>query len=79
MAEKKRLFQILDDMNVADTENDTATLAVCPSFVRANYGSNSGTQVTMGVPGNVVFDIEAGKKIPILILVDSAEYEKLKT
>ena len=41
-----------------------------------DYGAKTGTRVTMGVPGNVVFDVQSGKVMPVLLMVDRAEYEK---
>lgn len=73
---KKRLFQIFDEMNKSDEENKTGTISVCPDVVSVNYSHNQGTKVTVGVPGNLVFDIECGKKIAVLLLIDSTEYEK---
>jgi hypothetical protein len=76
---QKRLFEILDIMNVADGENSTLSVGVCPDFQSANYSqSKGGTLVTMGVPNNVVFDIESQKLKPILLLVNLEEYEKIK-
>lgn len=76
--EKKRLFQVLDEMNLADSENNTAFVAVCPNLVAADYGKNiQGTKVTMGVPGNVVIDLQANKLIPVLLLINREEYDKI--
>lgn len=74
---KKRFFEVLDYMNVQDTENNTANIAVCPNFVSADF-NKKGTKVTMGVPGNIVFDLESDKLIPVLLLVDRKEYDKLQ-
>lgn len=77
---KARLFEILDVINVADGENGTANIGVCPDFQSANYSqSKGGTLVTMGVPNNVVFDIESQKLKPILLMVNMEEYEKVKS
>lgn len=73
----KRLFQILDEMNVADGDNKTSNVGVCNSVVAANYSmKKGGTVVEIGVPGNVVLDIESGKTIPILLMINKAEYDK---
>lgn len=74
---KKRLFQILDEMNILDTENNTKLVQVCPNLVSANFSKNLGTKITMGCPGNVVLDIDADKLIPVLVLVDKSEYDRL--
>lgn len=76
----KRLFEILDVMNVADEKNGTSNVGVCPDLQSANYSlSKGGTLVTMGVPNNVVFDIESQKLKPILLLVNMEQYEKIKS
>lgn len=75
---KKRFFEIIDQMNVQDTENDTEKIQVCPTFLSANF-NKKGTQVTMGVPGNIVFDLETDKLIPVLLLVNREEYDKLQS
>lgn len=76
--EKKRLFQILDEMNVADTTNKTTFVGVCPNLVSADYTAKmQGTKITMGVPGNMVLDIQTNDIIPILLLIDKKEYDKI--
>lgn len=73
------MFQILDEMNVNDTNNSTMTLGVCPDLVSANK-TKGGGHVTMGVPGEVVLDLLTNKnKKAILLVVDLTEYERLKT
>ena len=73
----KRLFQILDEMNQNDEKNNTATLGVCNSFVGTQKTKQGGT-VTMGVPESVVMDLFLGNgKVPILLIVDKAEYDKI--
>jgi hypothetical protein len=77
----KRLFQILDEMNVADTENKTALLGVCSHFVGAQKAKGGG-HVTMGVPEKSVIDFvlhNDEKTIPLLLLINRAEYERIKT
>lgn len=75
----KRLFEILDAMNLADCEHGTSNLGVCSTLISADYvAKNGGTQVAIGAPGNIVHDIQSGKTIAIMILVDSVEYEKFK-
>ncbi|HEX2683616.1 MAG TPA: hypothetical protein VHL77_06775 [Ferruginibacter sp.] len=50
---KKRMFQILDEMNVADGKNGTATLGLCPHLVSANTVKQGG-HITMGVPAELI-------------------------
>ena len=76
--EAKRFFQRLDEMNVSDIENNSRFIEVCPNLVSADYSEKlKGTKITMGSPGNVVFDIQTNKKIPLLILVNKEEYDRI--
>lgn len=76
---KKRLFHILDEMNVADGENNTANLGVCDFLIEAKKAKGGG-HVTMGVPEQVVLDLvlNPGKKSVILLIVDKSEYDKIE-
>jgi hypothetical protein len=73
----KRLFEVLDIMNQNDTKNNTQTVIIGNHFVSANY-NRQGTTVSIGIGDNHVFDIESGKKVAMLVLVDIEEYNKLK-
>jgi hypothetical protein len=74
----KRLFQILDEMNVKDGEQNTATVGVINHFVSAQKAKGGG-HVTMGVPESVLVDLLFNKnKIPILLIIDMEEYNKIK-
>lgn len=77
MANNKRLFQILDEMNVNDDINKTATCGCCFELVAANK-VKAGGHVTMGVPAEAVMKIFLGEYQPILILMDKKEYNRLK-
>lgn len=74
---KKRLFQILDEMNVADGENKTATCGLCPDIVRANT-VKAGAEIVMGVPADMGQKIMLDPKRykAILLVIDMDEYEK---
>lgn len=75
MAEKKRLFQTLDDMNVHDGDHKTAFVGVCGDFV-SGQTTKRGAQITMGAPAEAVTNILTGKTIPVLLLIDKEEYNK---
>lgn len=74
---KKRLFQILDEMNVFDIENGTRTLSIGNSFVGAEK-VKAGTKVTMGADDSAIMQIHNNKVIPILLLIDQEKYNELK-
>lgn len=74
----KRLFQILDEMNVKDDEGETAFVGVNNAFVGAQKARGGG-HVTMGVPESVIMDLLFNKnKIPILLIIDMEEYDRIK-
>jgi len=74
---KKRLFALLDEMNQEDGKKGTAMLGVCHSFISADK-AKGGTKIAMGAPDSAVFEIMNQKTIPVLLLIDAAEYEKRK-
>lgn len=74
----KRLFQILDEMNVADEAGKTSFVGVNNAFVGAQKAKGGG-HVTMGVPESVIMDLFLNKnKIPILLIIDKDEYDRIK-
>lgn len=74
---KKGFFEIMHEMNMDDEKNKTSYLGVCPDLVSADYSAKlSGTKITMGAPGNVIFDLQVGKKMSILLLIDKAKYDE---
>jgi hypothetical protein len=73
------MFEILDEMNVNDTNNKTTTVGVCPDLVSAQKTKHGG-HVTMGVPAEIVMDLLTDKnKKAILLVVDLTEYERIKS
>lgn len=75
---KKRVFQILDEINVADEKNKTSNVGICNALVEARK-TKQGGHVTMGVPENVLMDLVFNKGVyPILLIINEAEYERVK-
>lgn len=72
----KRLFQTLDEMNVADEKNKTVNVGVCPDLVRADK-VKAGVHVTIGAPSDQLIPLMNGEVIPILLLINKAEYDKI--
>lgn len=59
--------------------DDNLKVQLCTMITDMNYSAkNGGTKVTVGVPGNVCFDIRDGKMNAMLLLVDVAQFTKLK-
>lgn len=73
----KRLFQILDEMNVNDEVNKTATCGCCFDMVSANTVKAGGV-VKMGVPAEAITKIFLGECKPMLVLLDMKEYHRLE-
>lgn len=71
----KRLFQLLDEMNVEDGEKGTALVGVCGGFIKADM-TQAGTKVTMGAPAEYIHKLLNNEIIPILLLIDKKEYDK---
>lgn len=81
MSNKKRMFQILDEMNVSDTENDTALVGVCNQITNVQRTKQGGL-ITIGVPAEVVNKamdkvLNGGNDVAIILLaIDMKEYRR---
>lgn len=73
----KRLFQVLDEMNVNDEKNKTATCACCFDLVEAKT-AKGGAHVIMGVPAEALHKIMLNEYKPMLVLLDMKEYKRLE-
>jgi hypothetical protein len=71
----KRLFQVLDEMNLDDTNNGTRLVSIGTSLISADK-VKAGTKVTMGGDDQVFTDLMTGKCTAFLVVVDRKEYEK---
>lgn len=78
MNKPKRIFQILDDMNVLDIENKTKLVEVS-SNVLAVFAEKTGdgSSVAMKITEEARKDLETGKSIAVLLTIDKKEYERL--
>lgn len=72
----KRLFQVLDEMNVNDDINKTDTCGCCFDVVEAKTAKGGG-HVIMGVPAEAIAKIFFGDIQPVLILMNRKEYHRL--
>lgn len=73
----KRLFQVLDEMNVEDGEKGTALVGLCNDLI-AGDKVKGGAKISMGAPESALHNIISGKTIPVLLLIDKEEYFKRK-
>lgn len=74
---KKRMFQILDEMNLMDIESGTETVGVSNIFLSGNM-SKKGSMITMGAPQSVLLDFHSGKSLLMLVIVDKIQYDGRK-
>lgn len=73
---KKRLFQVLDEMNVSDIENGTKLVSVSSNFISADK-IKQGSKIAMGSDDSAVMELIREKVIPVLLLIDKETYFKL--
>lgn len=73
----KRLFQVLDEMNVNDEKNKTALLPCSFMIVAANSDKRGGL-VTMGVEAHILQKIFLGEMQPVLVVLDKKEYARIE-
>ena len=82
MIEKKRLFQVLDEMNLHDIEKGTQWVTIHPDVMGAQLvQKGKGTKVEVGVPAerftpNDLFGEGPKKKRVVLMIVDGEELDK---
>lgn len=72
---KKRLFQVIDDMNVHDAEKNTRFVEVSSNFIAANKIKQGG-KIELGITEQTLMDLLHETRIPVLLTVDKAEYNK---
>lgn len=53
-------------------------IRLCTTVTDMTYNASKGTKVTVGVPGNVCFEIEQGKLNAVLLLWDVRKFNELK-
>lgn len=57
---------------------ESKDIRICTTVTKMNYDHKKGTEVSIGVPGNVCFDINDGKLSASLLLFNSEQFEELK-
>ncbi|MCY1720197.1 hypothetical protein OU798_07575 [Prolixibacteraceae bacterium Z1-6] len=74
---QKRLFQILDEMNQSDIANGTRMVSISPNFISGDK-VKQGAKICMGTDEAALMELFTHKSIPLLIIVNSEEYNRLK-
>lgn len=57
---------------------ENKSIQLCTTVTDMNYSANLGTKVSIGVPGNVCFEIESGRMNALLLLFSVREFNDLK-
>ena len=58
---------------------ENKTVQLCTTITQMNYSAKKGgTEVSVGVPGNVCFEIESGRINAVLLMWNVREFEELK-
>jgi len=54
-------------------------IRLCTTVTKADYSAKKGgTEVSIGVPGNICFDLEDGKINALLLVFNMAQFDELK-
>ena len=70
-------LQAFVEMNELDVINKTENLGMCTQWRNANK-VKGGAVIEMCMPESELYKIMNNERIPVLILVDSKEFEKVK-
>lgn len=71
------VFDLLKKMNLDDIANNTRNLALSNSLISLNKVSG-GFEVKMGVSHAAGMDLFSEKCMPIIMVIDKEEYNRLK-
>ena len=58
--------------------SENKDIRLCTTVTKMNYDHKKGTEVSIGVPGNVCFDVSDGKLSACLLLFDKKQFGELK-
>lgn len=73
---KKRLFETLDEMNLADIKDGTRLVQVSSNFIACNTVTG-GAKIEMGIPRESAVELWSEETMPVLLLVNKKEYQRL--
>lgn len=71
----KRLFQVLDEMNLDDEKSGTRLVSLSNSLISIDK-VKAGTKVAMGADDQVLTELADNKCIALLVIVNRDEYFK---
>ena len=58
---------------------ENKSIQLCSTITQMNYSAKKGgTEVSVGVPGNVCFEIESGRMNALLLLFDMRQFNEMK-
>ncbi len=72
------MFEILDQLNLADTADGTCKVGVLPDVISVNMYTNHG-DIKFGLPIDVArkLTLESSRYKPIMLVIDMEEYNKI--
>jgi len=71
----KRMFEILDEMNLDDIKNDTRLVVASYNLLSVKK-VKKGSEILMGADDQVFYDLNNEKVIPVLFLINEDELFK---
>lgn len=75
---EKRMFQVLDEMNLHDCEHNTSLVQVGAGLIGAQ-GRKKNDELTFGVPkGTMEKVMMTGEVMAFVVLIDKEQYLKYK-
>jgi hypothetical protein len=74
MSESINNFDVLKRMCA-----ENMSIQLCTTITQMNYSQKKGgTEVSVGVPGNVCFEIESGRMNAVLLMWSNREFDEMK-
>jgi hypothetical protein len=58
--------------------SENKDIRLCSTITDMSYNAKRGTKVSVGVPGNVCFDINSRKLNAVLLVFDISQFDELK-
>lgn len=73
----KRMFEVIDEMNLSDMENDTFLIKTSANLLSAEK-VKQGAKLTIAIDAQCMDEIAFEKSMAVLVIVDKDEYFKRK-
>lgn len=73
----KRMFEVMDEMNLSDVENNTSLVKISSKLLSAKK-LKQGAKITIGIDEQCMNELAFEKSMAVLVIVDKEEYFKRK-